>query len=74
LKYSPRIVGGSFICVQNDLESLEDAPENVGGKFLCDNELLEGDNLYIIVNALLNGRKDKKYFEEEALQTLIEYF
>lgn len=70
----PEIVGENFYCHGNDLISLEGAPKSVGGNYYCDKELLEEENLYIIASALLNGRKDKKYFEEEALDTLIEYF
>ncbi len=35
LEGSPRIVGGDFLCSQNQLTSLEGAPEEVGGNFQC---------------------------------------
>lgn len=75
LKGAPKIVGGDFWCVNNDkLESLEGAPESVRGSFACSPKLLYGENLYIIANALLNGRKSHLDFEHLAIRTLINHF
>jgi hypothetical protein len=57
LEGSPKIVYHSFSCYDNKLTSLEGAPKSVGGGFYCNEYLLNGENLYIIANALLNGRK-----------------
>jgi hypothetical protein len=75
LEGAPIYVGTYFDCSGiDDLESLEGAPQYIGNNFYCDEYILEKDNLYIIANALLNGRKDKDSFEKEALRVLIRYF
>lgn len=74
LEGSPAIVTDSFYCYSNPkLKSLEGAPKSVGGAFIAD--IYEGENRYIMANAMLNGRKDHEpTFEEEALEVLTEIF
>jgi hypothetical protein len=74
LEGAPKIVGGNFSCYHNNLESLEGAPLSVGWSFECDLRLKKGENLYIIANALLNGRKGKREFKNKALEILTKYF
>lgn len=60
LKGAPQYVDGDFYCYGNpNLESLEGAPKSIGGDFFCEEEIKKGENLYIIINVLLNGCRDK---------------
>lgn len=81
LEGAPKLVGIYFDCSDNELTSLEGAPKSVGGTFYCDEYLLNGENLYIIANALLNGWKSEgedeeedEIFKEKALEILTKYF
>lgn len=77
LEGAPQYVSESFNCtICPELESLQGAPEYVGGFFECDKKLKQGDNLYIIVNALLNGYKNRKGYtlEKVFLKILERYF
>jgi hypothetical protein len=78
LKGGPRMVGGNFFCFSSSLTSLEGAPECVSDEFDCNHRVKKGDNLYIIANALLNGRYGRSYWssvEQSVLEdVLLEYF
>ena len=74
LEGGPEYVGTNFYCFDNpNLESLRGAPQYVDGYFNCAKELRKGENLYIIINALLNGSRDKRQYPDRMLEVLKEY-
>lgn len=83
LEGSPRIVGGSFYCrdLKESVTSLEGLPDSVGswngGWVICDKHLEKGENLYLIINAEINGRLNAQtleFFEEDVMNKLISHF
>ena len=62
---------GDIFAAGKGLESLEGLPQYIGGVFYSDKGLKQGENLYIIANALLNGSKGN---EEYMLETITKYF
>lgn len=83
LEGSPRIVGGSFFCrgLKKSVTSLKGLPDSVGsrdgGWVICDKHLEKGENLYLIINAEINGRLNAQtleFFEEDVMNKLISYF
>jgi len=79
LEGAPKYIGRNFSCYDNRLKSLEGAPMYVGGVFYCDDELLYGENLYIIITSLIRGRynryiKEGEEFKEHILKQLEKYF
>lgn len=79
LEGSPRIVGGSFFCrgLKKSVTSLKGLPDSVGGWVICDKRFEKGENLYLIINAEINGRLNAatiEFFEEDVMNKLISYF
>jgi len=79
LEGAPVYVGGTFSCYDNNLNSLKGAPKYVGGNFHCDEELLHGENSYIIISSLIRGRyhkhiKEGEEFKDHILKQLEKYF
>lgn len=73
--------GGSFVCIGcPKLESLEHLPKRVDVFVICDDRLKKGENLYLIANAMINGRianKERATDSEESIilrDVLVYYF
>jgi hypothetical protein len=71
----PSNVGGSFICYNNNLTSLEGAPSNVGGVFKCYNNnltSLEGAPSDVRGRFYIHPQKNGTTFTEDEIKTAME--
>jgi hypothetical protein len=61
---APQTVGGSFLCGNNQLTSLEGAPQTVGGDFSCWENPVSKETLESIFSLMKNGKSYQQALEE----------